>query len=98
MLARTKRWSRFHGQTRAEAAPACRTKTGGNVVNRKCHGRAVPTVLAACALASSAALAQKPTPGVTSTEIKIGQSAPFSGPASAYGQISTAEADYFTMI
>jgi len=73
-------------------------KQGGNVVNRKCHGRAVPTVLAACALASSAALAQKPTPGVTSTEIKIGQSAPFSGPASAYGQISTAEADYFTMI
>ncbi len=36
--------------------------------------------------------------GVTSTEIKVGQSAPFSGPASVYGQISTAETDYFKMI
>ena len=36
--------------------------------------------------------------GVTDTEIKVGQSAPFSGPASVYGQISTAESDYFKMI
>ncbi|PPQ29206.1 branched-chain amino acid ABC transporter substrate-binding protein [Rhodopila globiformis] len=55
-------------------------------------------VLGALVLGAEAALAQKPTPGVTGTEIKIGQSAPFSGPASAYGQISTAEADYFKMI
>src|SRR4051794_37176482 len=54
--------------------------------------------LAALALAKSSALAQKPAPGVTSTEIKIGQSAPFSGPASVYGQISMAEAAYFKMI
>jgi branched-chain amino acid transport system substrate-binding protein len=38
------------------------------------------------------------TPGITATEIKIGQNAPFSGPASVYGQISTAETDYFKMI
>jgi branched-chain amino acid transport system substrate-binding protein len=44
------------------------------------------------------ALAQKTVVGVTDTEIKIGQTAPFSGPASAYGQISTAETDYFKMI
>ena len=44
------------------------------------------------------ARAQAPLPGVTATEIKIGQSAPFSGPASVYGQISTAESDYFKMI
>ncbi|HBK08545.1 MAG TPA: branched-chain amino acid ABC transporter substrate-binding protein [Acetobacteraceae bacterium] len=44
------------------------------------------------------ALAQKTVIGVTATEIKIGQSAPFSGPASVYGQISTAESDYFKMI
>ena len=43
-------------------------------------------------------LAQQTTVGVTDSEIKIGQSAPFSGPASAYGQISTAETDYFKMI
>ncbi len=44
------------------------------------------------------AMAQKTVVGVTATEIKIGQSAPFSGPASVYGQISTAESDYFKMI
>src|ERR1700728_1540817 len=46
----------------------------------------------------SAASAQAPTPGVTATEIKIGQNAAFSGPASVYGQISTAELHYFQMI
>jgi branched-chain amino acid transport system substrate-binding protein len=49
-------------------------------------------------LAPLQAVAQKPTPGVTKTEIKIGQDAPFSGPASVYGQISTAESDYFKKI
>ena len=43
-------------------------------------------------------LAQSPMPGVTDTEIKLGQNAPFSGPASVYGQISTAESAYFKMI
>jgi branched-chain amino acid transport system substrate-binding protein len=38
------------------------------------------------------------TPGVTPTEIKIGQNAAFSGPASVYGEISTAESGYFKMI
>jgi len=77
--------------------------TGGNVVNTRRRGGATLMTLAALALAAlelakPSALAQKPAPGVTSTEIKIGQSAPFSGPASVYGQISTAEADYFKMI
>ena len=44
------------------------------------------------------AAAQKTLVGVTDTEIKVGQSAPFSGPASVYGQISTAESAYFKMI
>src|ERR1700710_1463234 len=54
--------------------------------------------LFALVLAISAPWAMAETPGVTATEIKIGQSAPFSGPASVYGQISTAETDYFKMI
>jgi branched-chain amino acid transport system substrate-binding protein len=37
-------------------------------------------------------------PGVTDTEIKIGQTMPYSGPASAYGVIGKAEAAYFKMI
>ena len=38
------------------------------------------------------------TPGVTATEIKIGQTMPISGPASSYGMIGKAEAAYFQMI
>jgi branched-chain amino acid transport system substrate-binding protein len=49
-------------------------------------------------LSMSPANAQKAMIGVTDTEIKVGQSAPFSGPASVYGQISTAESDYFKMV
>ena len=55
----------------------------------------VATWMAAWAFAASA---WGQTVGVTATEIKIGQNAAFSGPASVYGQISTAESDYFKMI
>jgi len=45
------------------------------------------------------ALAQnKNWPGVTATEITIGQTMPYSGPASSYGTIGKAEAAYFAMI
>ena len=37
-------------------------------------------------------------PGVTDTEIKIGQTMPYSGPASAYGVIGRTEGAYFKMI
>jgi ABC-type branched-subunit amino acid transport system substrate-binding protein len=37
-------------------------------------------------------------PGVTNTEIKIGQTAPYSGPASPYGVIGRAEIAFFKMI
>ena len=37
-------------------------------------------------------------PGASDTEIKIGQTMPYSGPASAYGTIGKAEAAYFAMI
>ena len=37
-------------------------------------------------------------PGVTDTEIKIGQTMPYSGPVSAYGIIGRTEAAYFQMI
>src|SRR5271157_1460226 len=53
---------------------------------------------AATALAASAGSARADTPGVTDTEIKIGQTMPYSGPASAYGVIGRAETAYFKMI
>jgi len=49
-------------------------------------------------LGLSAISAKAETPGITDTEIKVGQNAAFSGPASVYGQISTAESHYFQMI
>ena len=54
---------------------------------------------AAAAFAASAGSARADNaPGVTDTEIKIGQTMPYSGPASAYGVIGRAEAAYFKMI
>src|ERR1700727_1707592 len=53
----------------------------------------------ALALATSSAQAQKKyDPGATDTEIKIGQTLPFSGPASAYASIGKTQAAYFNMI
>ncbi|MCI4431520.1 MAG: ABC transporter substrate-binding protein [Burkholderiales bacterium] len=53
----------------------------------------------AAALASPAAFAQKKyDPGASDTEIKIGNTNPYSGPASAYGTIGKSIAAYFKMI
>lgn len=50
-------------------------------------------------LASGVALAQaKYGPGASATEIKLGQTMPYSGPASAYGTIGKVELAYFKMI
>jgi branched-chain amino acid transport system substrate-binding protein len=58
------------------------------------------TLFAAIAVATaSPALAQKKyDPGATDTEIKIGNTNPYSGPASAYGQIGKTIAAYFKMV
>jgi ABC-type branched-subunit amino acid transport system substrate-binding protein len=51
------------------------------------------------ALSISTAYAQKKyDPGATDTEIKIGQTVPFSGPASAYATIGKTQAAYFKMV
>ena len=48
---------------------------------------------------TTASMAQTPdTPGVTSTEIKLGQTVPLSGPVSAYATFSRASLAYFAMI
>jgi ABC-type branched-subunit amino acid transport system substrate-binding protein len=53
----------------------------------------------AIALAASPASAQKKyDTGATDTEIKVGQTVPFSGPASAYATIGKAQAAYIKMI
>src|SRR5262245_59646265 len=60
-----------------------------------------PAVLAGAAVAvlAAPALAQKKyDTGATDTEIKLGHTNPYSGPASSYGVIGKAEAAYFKMI
>jgi branched-chain amino acid transport system substrate-binding protein len=55
--------------------------------------------LTTLALAAASAQAQKKyDPGATDTEIKIGQTMPYSGPTSAYGTIGKVEAAYFHML
>src|SRR6266446_2649176 len=62
--------------------------------------RLATLLLAAAGLAlTTAAVAQKKyDTGATDTEIKIGQTMPYSGPASAYGTIGKTELAYFKMI
>ena len=56
------------------------------------------TALAIALSASSAYAQKKYDTGATDTEIKLGQTMPYSGPASAYGTIGKAELAYFKMI
>jgi branched-chain amino acid transport system substrate-binding protein len=50
-------------------------------------------------IAASTAVAEKKyDPGASDTEIRIGNTNPYSGPASAYGTIGRSEAAYFRMI
>jgi len=53
----------------------------------------VSSVLAGLAFAES-----QYDPGVSATEIKIGNTMPYSGPASAWGMVGKSEAAYFAMI
>jgi len=55
-------------------------------------------MLAAVTLLALGGAADAQTPGVTPTEIKLGQTMPYSGPASAYGMIGKATAGYFKMV
>ena len=62
-----------------------------------------PLLTLACALGlllpfDSAHAQKQYGPGVTDTEIKIGQTMPYSGPASAVAAIGRAHAAYFKMI
>ena len=59
---------------------------------------ALATVIASAGLATAAFAEKAYGPGVTDTEIKIGNIMPYSGPASAYGIIGKTQAAYFKMI
>ena len=56
------------------------------------------TAGAVAATLLTAAKAHADTPGVTATEIKIGNTVPYSGPGSAYGVLGKLETAYFNMV
>jgi len=60
--------------------------------------RALFALALATAVSQVSYAEKKYGPGVTDTEIKIGSTNPYSGPASAYGVIGRAESAYFKMI
>jgi len=69
------------------------------MINIQLRWTAMVALLACAALATAPANAQKKyDPGASDSEIKIGQTTAFSGPASAYATISKAETAYFRMI
>ena len=62
-------------------------------------GRSLAVIMLGFALSVHPASAEKKyAPGVTDTEIKIGNTMPYSGPASALGTVGKVIAAYFTMI
>lgn len=62
------------------------------------HTLSVPLAAVLMLSAMSAAAEKTYGPGVTDTEIKIGQTMPYSGPASALGTLGKAEVAYFAMV
>ncbi len=54
--------------------------------------------LALVCIAGASPAEKRYSPGITDTEIKIGQTMPYSGPASAYGAIGKTELAYFKML
>ena len=61
--------------------------------------RRATAILFATVALTTASIAQAPdTPGVTATEIKLGQTVPLSGPVSAYATFSRASLAYFAMV
>src|SRR5437870_1720670 len=67
--------------------------------NRTTLTAATLTALAALAFAATPVFAQKQYgPGASDTEIKIGTTTPYSGPASAYSAGAVSATAFFTMI
>ncbi|TCZ56626.1 ABC transporter substrate-binding protein [Roseicella aquatilis] len=62
------------------------------------HRRTAVLAFGATALAAPRIGRAADTTGITAAEIRIGNTAPYSGPASAYGTIARAEAAYFRML
>src|SRR5271156_6530726 len=79
------------------ARPKTKSLGRDSMITRRFLLQFAAATAAYSAQGSRAARAEN-APGVTDTEIKIGQTMPYSGPASAYGVIGKTETAYFKMI
>ena len=61
-------------------------------------GRKAYLAAALLAVAVTTGATAADTPGVTATEIKIGNTVPYSGPASSYGVLGKLESAFFGMV
>lgn len=69
-----------------------------SINGKKLLSMSIASVLGLSLTLGTAFAAKKYDQGASDTEIKIGQSMPYSGPASAYGAIGKAQAAYFKMV
>src|SRR4051812_28738818 len=63
----------------------------------RAHKVLLATIALAFASQATVHAQKKYDPGATDTEIKLGQTMPYSGPASAFGTMGRTEAAYFQM-
>ena len=61
-------------------------------------GLSLAAIAAALCIATPSMAEKKYGPGASDTAIKVGQTMPYSGPASAYGVVGKAEVAYFAMV
>ncbi|HUD58031.1 MAG TPA: hypothetical protein VMQ99_00890, partial [Acetobacteraceae bacterium] len=61
-------------------------------------GRLASIATAALAVVLTTGAIAADTPGVTATEIKIGNTVPYSGPASSYSVLGKLESAFFSMV
>ena len=84
------------GRRKAAVERACGYpvgRTGNSMTGRKAY---LAAALLAVAVTTGATAAD--TPGVTATEIKIGNTVPYSGPASSYSVLGKLESAFFGMV
>ncbi|MGD5673864.1 ABC transporter substrate-binding protein, partial [Xanthomonas citri pv. citri] len=85
------------------SAPTRPSHGGAHDMGARAFGRnlAAAALLAAAIIASCGSLRagdKRYGPGVTDTEIKIGNTSPYSGPASAFSMVAKTEAAYFKKV
>src|SRR5690348_8584342 len=67
-------------------------------VNRKKLGALLCALLATAVVVSAASASHTGTPGVTKTQVTIGGTFPYTGPASLYKTIPSAEQAYYAWV